>query len=109
MRLRKGTLDLIRIVAAFALTLSITSLVQGCPLCESEAGKRVRSGIFDADFGFHLTVTLLPFLVFVAIVGLIHFGPPWPRTSSQAVDAPRQGQGETPVGHAGKDQQWTTG
>ena len=99
----------IRAVAAFALMLWVASVVRACPLCESEAGERVRSGIFDADFGFHLTVTLLPFLVFVAIVGLIHFGPPWSRISPQADYDLGPGRGETSVGHAAKDQQWTTG
>ena len=47
-----------------------------CPLCESETGERVRAGLFSADFGYNLVVTVLPFPVFLAIVALLHFG--WP-------------------------------
>lgn len=92
-----------RAVATSALVLSVASHVRACPLCESEAGQRVRSGIFDASFGYHLAVTLLPFLVFVAIVGLIHFGPPRSRTPHRAVDDPRHQQ--APMDSAPKDQQ----
>jgi len=47
-----------------------------CPLCHTETGKQVRSGIFDADFGFNLLITVIPFAIFLGIVALIYFGPP---------------------------------
>ena len=99
--------EMIRAVSASALVLSVAVPGRACPLCESEAGQRVRSGIFAADFGFHLAVTLLPFLAFVAIIRLIHFGPPRSKTSPRPVDDPRQEQ--APMDSAAKDQRWTTG
>ncbi len=65
-----------------AAALLWTSSAWACPLCESETGERVRAGIFDADFGTNLAVTLLPFPLFLGIVALIHFGPPWARGGS---------------------------
>ena len=56
--------------------------VRACPLCESETGQRVRAGIFNADFGRNLVVTLLPFPLFLGIIYLIHSGPPWPKPGS---------------------------
>src|SRR5690349_5265967 len=61
---------------AFAMLLLGASPLRACPLCESETGERVRAGLFGADFGSNLAVTLLPFPVLLGIVALIHFGPP---------------------------------
>jgi len=66
-------------VTALAMTLLWASSARACPLCESETGERVRAGIFNADFGSNLAVTLLPFPLFLGITYLIHSGPPWPR------------------------------
>jgi len=100
---------LFRSVAVAVVLLTGTSPVMACPLCESETGGRVRTGIFDADFGYNLTVTLLPFSVFLAIVALIHLGPPWASTSPRRDHAPRRNGGGTLVGSAGEDQSWATG
>ncbi len=100
---------MIRAVAAFALVLAAASPGRACPLCESEAGRRVRAGIFDADFGYHLAATLLPFLAFVAIIGLIHLGPPRSKRPTRAAADPRRDGGDRPTGPAAKDQRWTTG
>jgi hypothetical protein len=59
------------------------SPVWACPLCRSDTGRRVRAGIFNADFGENLLVTLLPFLVFLAVVAWIHFGLPRSRGKSR--------------------------
>jgi hypothetical protein len=55
---------------------------RACPLCVSDTGQRVRAGIFNADFGYNLAMTLLPFPLFLGIIYLIHSGPPWPKPGS---------------------------
>ena len=64
-----------RMAATAILPILGASPARGCPLCNSETGRRVREGIFDAQFGPNLLATLLPFPVFLAIVALVHFGP----------------------------------
>jgi hypothetical protein len=71
MRIRLVILD----VAAM-LFLGASS-ARACPLCDSETGERVRAGIFNAEFGYNLLATLLPFSAFLAIVTSIHYGWPW--------------------------------
>ena len=61
----------------FAMLILGASPVWACPLCKSETGERVRAGIFGADFGSNLAVTLLPFPIFLGIIALIYLGPPW--------------------------------
>jgi len=68
--------------ATFLFGVLGASTAAACPLCESETGERVRAGIFDGDFGYHVAVTLLPFPVFLGIVYLIHAGPPWGKAGS---------------------------
>ena len=51
----------LRSTAAFATAALGASSAWACPLCESETGERVRAGIFNADFGYNLAVTVLPF------------------------------------------------
>ncbi|WP_435018213.1 hypothetical protein TA3x_000162 [Tundrisphaera sp. TA3] len=79
--MRRATL---RTAGVWAASLSATTPARACPLCVSETGRRVRAGIFDADFGYHLAATFLPFAVFLAIVALIHFGPPWANPPADA-------------------------
>jgi hypothetical protein len=50
------------------------SPARGCPLCESETGRRVREGIFGPEFGCNLFGTLLPFLAFLGLAAWIHGG-----------------------------------
>ena len=47
-----------------------------CPVCDSGTGRQVRAGILDGDLGLNLLATLLPFMVVLAVVAAIHFGPP---------------------------------
>lgn len=42
-----------------------------CPVCETETGRQIRQGIFDASFPRYLLVTLLPFAVVTVAVVLI--------------------------------------
>jgi hypothetical protein len=81
----------IRTTALFATFLLPASPVWACPLCESETGERVRAGIFAADFGYHLAVTLLPFPVFLGITALIHFGVPWGKVGPRRLTPPVAG------------------
>ena len=52
--------------------------VLACPYCQSETGRLVSAGIFNSDFWLNALLTLLPIPVMLLIVGLIHFGLPWP-------------------------------
>ena len=74
-----------RLLTVTALMLLGASSVRACPLCESETGERVRAGIFNADFGYNLFVSVLPFVAFLAIVALIHSGWPWAEGDSGQV------------------------
>jgi hypothetical protein len=47
-----------------------------CTVCHTEKGEQVRSAIFGADFLFHLTVTVIPFVLFLVLTALIYFGFP---------------------------------
>ncbi len=77
----------LRSTAAFATAVLGASSAWACPLCESETGERVRAGIFDADFGYNLFVTVLPFSMFLAIVVLIHSCWPWAKGHSGGLTA----------------------
>jgi hypothetical protein len=68
---------LLFILTVAALLSLGASSARACPLCESETGERVRAGIFDADFGYNLFATVLPFSASLAIVTSIHYGWPW--------------------------------
>jgi hypothetical protein len=57
-----------------------------CPICKSETGEQVRAGIFGADFGWNLLVTLLPFPIFLGIAMAFHLGF-HPREEEEAADA----------------------
>ena len=74
-------------ITTLAMTLPWASSAWACPLCESETGERVRAGIFNADFGHNLAVTLLPFPLFLGITYLIHSGPPWSKAGSGRITA----------------------
>ena len=84
------------------------SPVRACPLCVSETGERVRAGIFNADFGTNLAVTVLPFSVFLAIVALIHFGWPWAKGRSGQMTPLEVGADASSIQNE-KDKSWTTG
>ena len=56
-----------------------------CPLCDSETGERVRTGVGDG-FADHLLAAALPFAVLFAVVAFIRFAPP--RRRGPPEDAP---------------------
>jgi hypothetical protein len=56
--------------------LLFVEIVQSCPVCRTGTGAEVRGRIFDADFGYHLLVTILPFVLFYAVAAMIYFDVP---------------------------------
>ena len=83
---RRNTAAIFRGGAAFlfVVLLSLTaSPTQACPVCDSEAGKDVRRGLFNEDFGKNLLMTVLPFPIFSGIVALIYYGPPRPKRTKE--------------------------
>ncbi len=86
--------DRARMLAMAAMMVLGPAPVWACPLCKSETGERVRAGIFNADFGYNLVVTLLPFAVFLTIVATIHHGLPWAKDRPLAVMSPDPGDAD---------------
>ena len=84
-------------ITTLAMTLPWASSAAACPLCESETGERVRAGIFNADFGHNLAVTVLPFSAFLAIVALIHTGWPWAKSRSGRITPLEVGADASPI------------
>ena len=65
--------SLLRVLSiAIAWSLSTTSAV-ACPFCDSVTAERVRAGIFDFDFLYHVAATLAPFPILIGLVAFIHF------------------------------------
>lgn len=60
------------------------SVASACPVCESETGRQVQAGIFNAQFWPNVFMTLLPFPVLLVIVALIFFDLtiPWKKSHS---------------------------
>ena len=56
--------------------LLLSASASACTLCHTTSGKQVRAGIFNSSFCVKLLATAAPFPVFIAVVGLIYFGPP---------------------------------
>lgn len=50
-------------LTVLVLVNNLSTTVFACPLCHSDTGKQVRSGIFGADVGFNLLVTMTPRVV----------------------------------------------
>lgn len=57
-----------------AVLLGVAPAV-ACPVCASDTGRRVRAGVFDAEFGTHLALVGVPFAVAAGVATLIHFWP----------------------------------
>lgn len=86
---------------AAALVLLSASPISACPVCQTDAGQRVRDGIFNNEFGGTLLAMALPFLVIAAVVGLIYSGPPWESRSHAPSNDHRLGApGRDEPGHA---------
>lgn len=63
--LRATILCLVTLTTAFA-----------CPLCHTNQGKQLRAEILGSDFRFNLSVTAVPFVIFLCIAAFIYFAPP---------------------------------
>jgi hypothetical protein len=61
--------------ALLTASLGLSTPAFGCPFCQSGTAEKVRAGIFNSDFGYHLGVSLAPFPVLIAILILIFYGP----------------------------------
>jgi hypothetical protein len=46
-----------------------------CPFCNSQTADKVRAGIFNEHFVFHVFASLAPFPVLIGILLSIYFGP----------------------------------
>jgi len=72
-----------RILLLFFL-LTLTLATQACPFCNSKTAKEIRASLFGPDLSFNLLITILPFIIFSAVVYLIyHGGLPSKRTIKQ--------------------------
>ncbi|MFH5804715.1 hypothetical protein [Alienimonas sp. DA493] len=65
--------------ATSALALAWSPAAVACPYCDSKVGKQVWAGIFNEEFWLNGLLTTLPIPVMALIVGVIHFGLPWPK------------------------------
>jgi hypothetical protein len=43
-----------------------------CPICESEAGVKIREALFGSDFFLNLAACFTPFIIFSVIIFLLH-------------------------------------
>jgi hypothetical protein len=64
------------LLTATIVTCLSPSITFACTLCHSEAAENVRAAIFGPNFWQNVGLTVLPFLVFVAIVACIYPGIP---------------------------------
>ena len=64
-----------RLVLIVAFIAGFASPAVGCPFCDSSTAERVRAGIFNSDFVYHLGVSFAPFSVLIAVLILIYYWP----------------------------------
>jgi hypothetical protein len=70
-RLRKALSTYGRLASVFLVWSAY-----GCPVCHTQTGDQVRSGILNSGFAWKLLVTALPFPVFAATVAWVYFSKP---------------------------------
>ncbi|MGV3486762.1 MAG: hypothetical protein ACO1RT_20270 [Planctomycetaceae bacterium] len=61
--------------AALSGTLGASHALVACPFCGSSTAEQVRAGIFNPDFGYHLSAAFAPFSVLIAVLFLIYHWP----------------------------------
>ena len=64
-----------RLALILALVAGFASPASGCPFCDSSTAERVRAGIFNSDFVYHVGVSFAPFPVLIAVLILIYYWP----------------------------------
>ena len=65
----------VRRTVALFIVLLMSSSAAACPFCNSSTAEQVRASIFNSDLGYHLGVSLAPFLIFIAVLFLIYYSP----------------------------------
>ena len=58
----------------FIFVLPFALAGQACPFCNSKAAKEIRASLFGDDFSNNLLISVLPFIIFSAIIYLIYHG-----------------------------------
>ena len=58
-----------------AFIAGLVSPVLSCPFCDSSTAERVRAGILNPDFVYHLGVSFASFTVLIAVLILIYYWP----------------------------------
>ena len=59
---------------ALLAALAVPAGARACPVCDTETGREVRAGVFDANFSRNVVAVLSPFPILGGIVAFIHFG-----------------------------------
>jgi hypothetical protein len=62
-------------LGSLVTVLFLGQAASACPLCDTEAGGAVRSGIFDGNFASHLLGVLAPALALAGLAALLAFLP----------------------------------
>ncbi|HEY6401876.1 MAG TPA: hypothetical protein VI479_10735 [Blastocatellia bacterium] len=80
-----------RVFGSIGVSSLCASITAACPLCHTELGQQVRSGIFGADFWSNLLFVLLPFPIFLLLAVALHygFGRRTPNAKDAEPDAPK--------------------
>ncbi|MEO7163443.1 MAG: hypothetical protein ABI041_11040 [Bdellovibrionia bacterium] len=65
------------------MILLLSPLASACPLCHTEIGEQVRGKIFNSSFPLILLETAAPFIIFMIIAFVLHFGWPTKRSMSR--------------------------
>lgn len=75
-------------ILAGVLLAAPVATAGACPYCDSDIGRQVAAGIFDASFLWNATLVGLPIPILLALVLLIRFAP-LPGLVNSPVDDPR--------------------
>lgn len=75
-RVSRFTHAVSRSFSTFLFSLLAPAIASACPLCHTETGNKVRAAIFGTDFWFNVSVTVVPFAIFLGLTALIYFGLP---------------------------------
>jgi hypothetical protein len=62
------------VFGTFDISSLCASIAAACPICHTDLGQQVRSGIFGADFWTNLLLVLLPFPIFLLLAAALHYG-----------------------------------
>lgn len=71
-------------------SLLAPAVASACPVCHTATGNKVRAAIFGTDFWFNVSVTVVPFAIFLGLTALLYFGLPTLKTGSSSTRFTRQ-------------------